>query len=57
MPRKARLDGLGALHHIIVRRIERRKIFRNDIDRDEFLKRIGGLLRDSQERTGSHLDF
>ena len=38
MPRKARLDGLGALHHIIVRRIERRKIFRNDIDRDEFLK-------------------
>ena len=27
MPRKARIDALGALHHIIVRGIERRKIF------------------------------
>ena len=27
MPRKARIDAPGALHHIIVRGIERRKIF------------------------------
>ena len=27
MPRKARIDAAGALHHIIVRGIERRKIF------------------------------
>jgi len=27
MPRKARIDAPGALHHIIIRGIERRKIF------------------------------
>jgi hypothetical protein len=37
MPRKARLDAPGALHHVIVRGIERRKIFLDDIDRDNFL--------------------
>jgi len=29
MPRKARIDAPGALHHVIVRGIERGKIFRN----------------------------
>ena len=48
MPRKARLDAPGALHHILVRGIERRKIFRDDSDRDDFLKRLGGILRESQ---------
>ena len=50
MPRKARLDAPGALHHIIVRGIERRKIFRGDSDRDNFLNRLGDILRDSQTR-------
>jgi putative transposase len=50
MPRKARLDAPGALHHIIVRGIERRKIFRDDSDRDYFLNRLGGVLLDSQTR-------
>jgi len=50
MPRKARLDAPGALHHIIVRRIDRRKIFRDDSDRGNFLNRLGGILRDSQTR-------
>jgi len=50
MPRKARLDAPGSLHHIIVRGIERRKIFTDDIDRDHFLNRRGGILRDSQAR-------
>ena len=48
MPRKARLDAPGGLHHIMVRGIERRKIFRDDTDRDDFLKRLGGILRESQ---------
>jgi len=48
MPRKARLDAPDALHHIMVRGIERRKIFRDDTDRDDFLKRLGGILRESQ---------
>jgi REP element-mobilizing transposase RayT len=50
MPRKARLDAPGALHHIIVRGIERRKIFRDDADRDDFLERLGDILQDSQAR-------
>jgi len=29
MPRKARIDAPGALHHIIVRGIERRKLFKD----------------------------
>ncbi len=34
MPRKARIDTPGALHYIIVRRIERRRIFYDDLDRE-----------------------
>jgi len=36
MPRLARLDAPGVLHHIIIRGIERRKIFRDDQDKDNF---------------------
>ncbi len=32
MPRKARIDAPGALHHVMVRGIERRKIFQDDKD-------------------------
>ena len=48
MPRKDRLYAPGALHHIMARGIERWKIFRDDTDRDDFLKRLGGILRESQ---------
>jgi putative transposase len=44
MPRKARIDAAGALHHIIVRGIERRKIFLDDADRDSFVNRLGQVL-------------
>jgi putative transposase len=50
MPRKARIDAPGALHHIIIRGIERRKIFRQDADRVNFLDRLGGILVDTQTR-------
>jgi hypothetical protein len=30
MPLKARIDAPGALHHVIIRGIEKRKIFRSD---------------------------
>ena len=49
MPRKARIDAPGALHHIIVRGIERRKIFRDDADRYDFIERLGFIL----EQTGT----
>jgi hypothetical protein len=44
MPFRARIDAPGALHHVICRGIERRTIFREDSDRDEFLKRLRAQL-------------
>ena len=40
MPRKPRLDAPGVLHHVIGRGIEKFEIFRDDIDRNDFLKRL-----------------
>jgi len=48
MPRKARIDAPGALHHVIVRGIERGKIFRSDYDRKNFLNRFGKLIPETQ---------
>lgn len=47
MPRQARIDAPGALHHIIARGIERRSIFDDDADRDNFLNRLGQVLSDT----------
>ena len=44
MPRKARIDAPGALHHIIIRGIERRRIFTDDQDRDNFIERLGEIV-------------
>ena len=48
MPRQARIDAPGALHHIIVRGIERRRIFDDDQDRYAFLSRLGDILENTQ---------
>ena len=48
MPRQARIDAPGALHHIIVRGIEHRKIFNDDQDRYDFLSRFGDILEQTQ---------
>jgi putative transposase len=50
MPRKARIDATGALHHIIIRGIEGRKIFRDDSDREDFVDRLVGLIPRTQTR-------
>lgn len=44
MPRQSRLDTPGALHHIIARGNERRKIFEDKKDCKEFLIRLGDIL-------------
>ncbi|MDY6987852.1 MAG: transposase [Thermodesulfobacteriota bacterium] len=44
MPRKARLDAPGILHHVIIRGIERRNIFKDDQDRQDLLERLETLL-------------
>ncbi len=40
MPRQARLDAPGTLHHVMARGIEGTNIFRADKDRDDFLNRL-----------------
>jgi len=47
MPRKARIDAPGALHHIICRGIEGRKIFQNATDRNDFVERLGNILKET----------
>ena len=44
MPRLARLDAPGVIHHVIIRGIERRKIFRDNKDRNDMIERLGDLL-------------
>ena len=46
MPRQARIDAPGALHHIVIRGIERRGILEDDKDRIDFLGRLSGLLQE-----------
>ncbi len=48
MPRKARIDAPGALHHIIVRGIEKRNIFKDNSDRQSFVQRLGKILKDTK---------
>jgi len=40
MPRQARLDAPGTLHHVMARGIEGTDIFRTDKDRNDFLDRL-----------------
>lgn len=44
MPRQARLDAPGTLHHVMVRGIDGISIFRDDQDREDFLSRIEQLV-------------
>ena len=41
MPRQARLDIPGALHHIMIRGINKSAIFKDDQDKTLFLERLG----------------
>ncbi len=44
MPRLARLDAPGVLHHVIIRGIGRRKIFWDSNDQDDMLARFEDLI-------------
>jgi putative transposase len=48
MPRQSRIDAPGALHHIIARGNEKRKIFKDKKDYKEFLVRLGDILSHTQ---------
>jgi putative transposase len=46
MARKSRIDASEALHHIIVRGFERRSIFVDAPDWQNFLERSGHIFKD-----------
>ena len=46
MPRRARIDAPGALHHIVIRGIEGKAIFKDDTDREDFIERLSSLLQE-----------
>ncbi len=48
MPRQARLDAPGTLHHVMIRGIERREIVDNDTDRKDFVSRMGKIASETQ---------
>jgi REP element-mobilizing transposase RayT len=48
MPRQARIDAPGALHHVIVRGIARRRVFNDDADRDFLVERLGQILIETE---------
>jgi hypothetical protein len=48
MPRKAGIDAPGALHHIFIRGIERRRIFRDDQGPVNLIERPGGIVSDTK---------
>ena len=48
MPRGARLDTPGTLLHVIVRGIERRNIVDDDLDRENWVARIGRVADETQ---------
>jgi len=48
MPRRARLDAPGTLHHVIVRGIEKRRIVNDVADSKNFVDRLGGLAAETK---------
>ena len=56
MPRQSRLDTPGVLHHVIIRGIkrkrgiERKKIFRDETDQENFIDRLARLVPETETR-------
>jgi len=50
MPRQARLDAPGILHHVMVRGIEGCPIFLDERDRQDFVSRISQLVEMTETR-------
>ena len=48
MPRQARLDTPGTLHHVIIRGIEKKNIVINEYDRKDFVERLGRLSTETE---------
>jgi len=53
MPRVARVDTPGLLQHVMIRGIERRKIFYDDKDREDLIDRLSAPLPET--KTGCYV--
>jgi len=47
MPRKARIDASGCLHHIIARGIDHQDLFNDETDREKFIDRLGTIVAET----------
>ena len=47
MPCQSRIDALGALHHIIAGGIKRKRIFTDDVDRDNLTEEYSLILKET----------
>ena len=52
MPRQARLDAPGTVHHVILRGIERGQMVAAREDRESFLARLGLSLAETARQLG-----
>ena len=50
MPRRARLDAPGTLHHVMIRGIEGKGIFRDTQDPKDVVTRLGDLSKQTGTR-------
>jgi len=50
MPRQARLDAPGTLHHVMIRGTQGESIFRENKDRQNFLSRVAQISADTKAR-------
>ena len=48
MPRQARLDAPGTLHHVIIRGIEKRRIVDDAKDQEDFISRLGSIAKETK---------
>jgi len=48
MPLQACLDSPGTFHHVIIRAIEKRRIVDNVKDQEDFVSRLGGIVKETK---------
>lgn len=48
MPRQARLDSPGTLHHVIIRGINKRRIVDDELDSNDFMRGLGLVAEETQ---------
>jgi REP element-mobilizing transposase RayT len=50
MARKLRVEYEGAIYHVVIRGVERRKVFGDDADRERFVNRLSKYAEEMEVR-------